>query len=172
MLGKPEHGWADITVGKEIIGRASYLTDPVLDCLNAFLQYFKDGNVLPFGVEFDAEGYSFGITEFDKSLYIISNDTNDAVPVLKEINPETFGLASFSSSREIIACLATKCVKDIESDFDGWVHWFTYIDGSDKDDAVFFQHRKEELESKLLQLKDVLGKLEVFQYVTIVPEEN
>ena len=172
MLGKPEHGWTDITVGKEIIGCASYLTDPAMDCLNSFLQYFKEGNVLPFGVEFDAEGYFFGIAEFDKSLYVVSNNAKDGVPVMKEISLETFGLDTFSYSREIVVCLATQCVKDVESELDGWVHWFTYIDGSDENDAVFLQHRKEELENKLLQLKDVLSKLEVFQYVTIAPEEN
>ena len=77
MLGTPINGWAEIKIGQEKIGNASYLTDPAMDCLDAFLRYFDTNSFLPFGLIFDAEGYYFGIMEFADYLYIADDKTDD-----------------------------------------------------------------------------------------------
>ena len=153
MLGTPINGWAEIKIGQEKIGNASYLTDPAMDCLDAFLRYFDTNSFLPFGLIFDAEGYYFGIMEFADYLYIADDKTDDDKLNLREINPIDLNLTEYAGHHEILTCLAKECVNDIVDNLEGWVHWFTYANETEEN----LEKRRQELLSKIKHLKNYIS---------------
>lgn len=122
MLDKPKYGWCNIMIGQDKIGCASYLTDVPTYLLDVFNQYLSEENRLGFTIEFDAEGYFFGIMEFNETLYFIRDDTLDGNPVLQEISPTLLGLEVFDRA-EIIKKLAYELIVDIETNLEDWVYW-------------------------------------------------
>ena len=105
MLAKPKYGWCNIMIGQYKIGCASYLTDVPTYLLDVFNQYLSEENRLGFTIEFDAEGYFFGIMEFNENLYLIRDNTLDGIPIVQEISPAMLGLEVFDRA-EIIKKLA------------------------------------------------------------------
>lgn len=122
MLTKPHAGWCKIKVGEMELGTASYMTDVPMNLLNTFIQYLSEDNCLNFGVQFDAEGYSFGLIEFNDTLYFIHNNTSEAVSVLQEITPSLSAWCP-DSSRNMIKRLARELYYDIEDYFEDWIYW-------------------------------------------------
>ena len=154
MLGKPFAGWTEISVGTKIIGSASYLTDVPLDLLDAFIKYFSQSYAtLGFNVEFDAEGYSFGLIEFAEDLYAVDTDTDSDIPNVTRIPPEILGL-KWANSRKMLLCLAKELIKDIEQYFDLWVFW----DLIETEDTSVIKKREALLESKLRIIKYLISK--------------
>lgn len=124
MLLKPSHGWTVVKIGNQIIGSASYLDDIPMDLLDTFLSYFHQENkYLPFSFLFDAEGYHFGILEFNDSLYTVSTDTNSEELMMKPINPVNLNLDWFSHSNEVLKVLAKEVISDIQNYISDWVYW-------------------------------------------------
>lgn len=151
MLGKPKYGWCNIMVGQNKLGCASYLIDVPTYLLDVFNQYLSEENNLNFSAEFDAEGYYFGIMEFNETLYFIRDDTLDGNPVLQEISPTLLGLECFSRADKIIKKLAGELITDIENNFEDWVYW--------EDDEELMEpgesdNRRMMLRSKINELKE------------------
>ena len=73
MLEKPWCGWTNVSIGEIKMGSASYIEDVPMNCIEAFINYFslKSKLGLAFHLTFDAEGYSFGIMQFNDDLYSV-----------------------------------------------------------------------------------------------------
>lgn len=151
MLDRPKYGWCNIMIGEDKIGCASYLTDVPIYLLDVFNQYLSEENRLGFTIEFDAEGYFFGIMEFNENLYLIRDNILDGNPVLQEISPTLLGLEYFSRAETIIKKLAGELIADIENHFEDWVYW--------EDDEELMEpgesnNRRMMLQSKINELKE------------------
>ena len=116
MLTKPEYGWCHVIVNGEQIGAASYLTDPALDCLQAFIDRLRVEEDSPrgFSVEFDAEGWEFGLIEFGGELFHVHNHNDTCMAQL----------SSLGFVWDILPGLARECIADIRENMDAWVSWF------------------------------------------------
>lgn len=150
MLGKPKYGWCNIMVGQNKLGCASYLIDVPTYLLDVFNQYLSEENHLNFTVEFDAEGYFFGIIEFNETLYSIRDDTLDGNPVLQEISPTLLGLEVFDRA-EIIKKLAYELIVDIETNLEDWVYWENDEESMETNES---DNRRRMLQSKINELKE------------------
>mgnify|MGYP007063240315 CR=1 FL=1 len=154
MLTKPHAGWCKIKIGVMELGTVSYMTDVPMDLLNAFIQYLSENNCLNFGVQFDAEGYSFGLIEFNDTLYFIHNNTSESVPVLQEIAPSLSALCP-DSSRNMIKRLARELYYDIEDYFEDWIYWEADEKAMESEDT---EKRRLILRDGLKTLKEKLNK--------------
>lgn len=150
MLDKPKYGWCNIMIGQYKIGCASYLTDVPTYLLDVFNQYLSEENRLGFTIEFDAEGYFFGIMEFNETLYFIRDDTLDGNPVLQEISPTLLGLEVFDRA-EIIKKLAYELIVDIETNIEDWVYWENDEESMETNES---DNRRRMLQSKINELKE------------------
>ncbi|RHB42077.1 hypothetical protein DW886_16100 [Enterocloster aldenensis] len=150
MLGKPKYGWCNIMVGQNKLGCASYLIDVPTYLLDVFNQYLSEENHLNFTVEFDAEGYFFGIIEFNETLYSIRDDTLDGNPVLQEISPTLLGLEVFDRA-EVIKKLAYELIVDIETNLEDWVYWENDEESMETNES---DNRRRMLQSKINELKE------------------
>lgn len=150
MLGKPKYGWCNIMVGQNKLGCASYLIDVPTYLLDVFNQYLSEENNLNFTVEFDAEGYFFGIIEFNETLYSIRDDTLDGNPVLQEISPTLLGLEVFDRA-EVIKKLAYELIVDIETNLEDWVYWENDEESMETNES---DNRRRMLQSKINELKE------------------
>lgn len=152
MLDRPRYGWCNIMVGTTKIGCASYLMDLPVYLLDAFNQYLSDKNRLNFCVEFDAEGYSFGLSEFDQTLYFVNNKRPEIE--IKEIKSEKVGLRNCMSAKDILNILATELIGDIQSNIEDWVYWENdeeLMERGESDD------RRRLLQSKINELKEKIN---------------
>lgn len=150
MLDKPKYGWCNIMVGQNKLGCASYLIDVPTYLLDVFNQYLSEENHLNFTVEFDAEGYFFGIIEFNETLYSIRDDTLDGNPVLQEISPTLLGLEVFDRA-EVIKKLAYELIVDIETNLEDWVYWENDEESMETNES---DNRRRMLQSKINELKE------------------
>ena len=125
MLGKPDAGWTDIKIGTQYIGTASYLDDVPIDTLDAFLKYYQGA---PFQVEYDAEGYHFGLFTFDGNVFIVDNKSDDDEIHTRIVKSETDYFGGYETAEKVIHVLAKECVNDIREYIDGWVDWFSYAE--------------------------------------------
>ena len=148
MLGKPEAGWTDITIGSQYIGTASYLDDVPVETMDAFLKYYQGA---PFQVTYDAEGYHFGLFTFDGLVYIVDNKSDNEEINTKVIESEKEYFGGYISEEYIIHTLAKECVNDVREHIDGWVDWFTYDDPT-----------PEEVETRKKLLLDKADVLEAY----------
>ena len=154
MLSKPLHGWVEVFVGEERIGVASYLTDPAMDLLDAFISYFGKDTHLPFGISFDAEGHYFGIMEFADYLYTVNDKTMSGYLNIKEIKPESLGLVGYSGHRSMLAHLADECIHDIQDNLEVWVDWFSYAD----EEKSVLDARRAELHEKSERVRNLIAE--------------
>jgi len=155
MLREPKAGWTNIYFGNEYLGCASYITDVPIDLLNAFISYFSQKEkYLGFHVEFDAEGYIFGIIQFNNILYEIDTATDSYIPNLKELDPKLLGLESYSNADEVLLCLAKEVIFDINNYLELWVSWEAdeFMSKEEK------EKRKNELEEKSFILEKLIKK--------------
>lgn len=156
MLGKPENGWTSISVGNEVIGGASYLTDVPMDILDSLIDYFsslRNEKNVKFEVVFDAEGWMFGITQIMDDLYVYDSRTDDIDKLnLKRINPEIYGMKAYAQAWDTLQNVAREVVDDIFDNIDGWVHWMSYDDSTEEE----FSEREDELTGKCFQLLELV----------------
>jgi hypothetical protein len=150
MLAKPKYGWCNIMIGQYKIGCASYLTDVPTYLLDVFNQYLSEENRLGFTIEFDAEGYFFGIMEFNENLYLIRDNTLDGIPIVQEISPAMLGLEVFDRA-EIIKKLAYELITDIETNLEDWVYWENDEESMETNES---DNRRRMLQSKINELKE------------------
>lgn len=161
MLGKPQSGWTKITVGYKYLGTASYLDDVPMLCLETFLAYFTPSNIkredgkvhimnLPFSIVFDAEGYYFGITEWNDTLYYIHDHTKNGDPVMDELVFED----STNRVYDNLKLLAKECIKDIEENLEDWVRWIPEIE--EYEDLEQIKFRRTLIKTKISVLEEFL----------------
>ena len=152
MLGKPKHGWTNVSIG-DYSDQASYLDDVPLDCLNAFINGYS--SYLPITISFDAEGHEFLLVVDYYTTHIISN--RDFIMALRTggEEKERFILKSYDINRDD---LAKELINDIESNLEGWVHWF-FADPFVDDDENSAERRKELIEH-IEKLKELIRKSE------------
>ena len=133
MLGRPDAGWTDITIGK-YIGTASYLDDVPIETMDAFLKYFQGA---PFQVTYDAEGYNFGLITFDDSVYIVDNK-NDNFDMIntKVVKSENGYFGKYETTEKVLHVLAKECVNDVRQYIDGWVDWFSYEEDTPEEKEI------------------------------------
>lgn len=138
MLSKPNAGWTDITIGDIMIGTASYIEDIPVNVLNAFIEYFNEDNCLNFSIEFDAEGYFFGLVEFNGELFVINNQTGEKIPNMTKVSTDAL--------RKILGKLAVEVIQNIQENMMSWVLW-------DFDDLEYKNDKKVEERKNLLNKK-------------------
>ena len=74
MFSVPKHGWVEISIGNWS-DRSSYLTDPHLDILDAFITLYSTYN--PGAVYCDAEGWEYIIVISFNDIFIIFFDNSN-----------------------------------------------------------------------------------------------
>lgn len=154
MLGTSKYGWVNIYIGEKPIGCASYLTDVPFDLLDSMIQYLSNDNQLNYSVEFDSEGYHFGLIEISEELYIYDTAVVEEDCInLTRINPETLGLESYVGAKDIVYLLAREVISDIKSNFEDWLYW---MDGPDTMTLEEKEERENILNKKLKQLEKIL----------------
>ena len=106
MFSIPKHGWVDISIG-DWSDRSSYLTDPHLDMLDAFITLY--GSYNPGAVYCDAEGWEYMIVLDHYAVHIIeSKDSYKLYTIEKNIED-----------------LAKECYYDILNNINEWSKWDT-----------------------------------------------
>ena len=169
MLSKPSHGWTDVTVSGINLGPASYVDDVPNLVLDTFISWFASaerGSYVSFCLEFDAEGYYFGIVEFGGDLYYISDRAlGHGVPI------EVKGLESdrnVSILRDRLSALGLEAVRDIRENIEDWKSWNPVCEGDDKlteSYKVEYLRKCDILESLITRKQDV-------QHETCISDKN
>lgn len=164
MLGKPWCGWSEITVNGDRLGTASYLDWLPGTVLNPCINYLTivknnyDKWQTPFGeygfnIEFDAEGWHFGIVEIGDDFY--TYDTRGSEPPyinLKEIDAESYDYQEY----KFVLSILKETIKDIEAEFDGWVEWDAYDDEDkrkNQDALNTLLSKAKEIEKQIEEIK-------------------
>lgn len=154
MLGTSKYGWVNIYIGEKPIGCTSYLTDVPFDLLDSMIQYLSDDNQLNYSVEFDAEGYHFGLIEISEDLYIYDTAVMEEDKInLTRIDPEDLGLESYASAKDIVYLLAREVISDIKTNFKDWLYW---MDGPDTMTLTYKKARKKDLNERLKKLEKLI----------------
>lgn len=120
--------------------------------LDAFTAYFNKKNHLNFAIDFDAEGYHFGITEFDEELYIINDNTANGNLVMEKV--ETYDVCHLNSKNILIA-MAKEVISDVKDNIMDWFFWDS-LDLEDEKSTNEIEERKQLLESKCQKLKNLI----------------
>lgn len=149
MLSKPSAGWTTITIHNIDIGSASYLDDVPDIILEAFIQCLNDMATKPnlpthLSLTFDAEGHEFGCIIWNRTLYIINNDSDEA-PYLNITEVEVDNLDRF------IVSLAREAYTDIHDNLDDWCKWNT-----DADTEAYQDVCREIYQTKLSKLYSLI----------------
>jgi len=131
MFTKPKHGWVNIKLG-DFTERASYLTDILNDCLDAFI--YGHEKCMPISIYFDAEGYDFHLISSYYKSYII---------LTKEETPKLFVIEKDYTD------LAWEIINDLEENICEWANWECYKENN-------IEEEKEKLLQKIEALKKVL----------------
>lgn len=131
MIQNDGSGWAEIRIGN-FHDVASYITPVPLDCLNAFINCFRDS--LPACIQFDAEKYRYIlIATWDETLICVQNNSACDYVVRCEVN---------------VYQLANEIIKDIEGDTYGW--------------ATFLEEEDDDIERVNRTLKDKVNELKSY----------
>lgn len=151
FLSRPAYGWTDVKIGNIELGTASYIRDVPIDALEAFIISLNDGTT--FNLSFDAEGYEFGIVEFDDELYFV--ETADPEHIRgRWINPMWLHLDRKSTKEDVLLTLAEELVKDIEGNIDAWAEFSCPCEFYSKE----IDAKKNQLRRKLEDLKNILRR--------------
>lgn len=108
MFSTPKNGWVDITIGNWS-DRASYLTNPHLDFLDAFVDILT--TKVTTSVFCDAEGWIYNVVLNDYIVYIVT-DKEDVSVCSCDVNMHK---------------LVREACDDISRDIDAWSMW-SYLD--------------------------------------------
>lgn len=120
--------WCDFTIG-DFHGAPSYITNVPVDLLDAFVQYYKNGEGFAW---FDEEGDGFSLIFTPYATYVLEEKDTEilhkiSVPVVE---------------------LAKELIEDIESDIDKWAYFYC---GYDDIDSI--EENKEIILSYIYMLK-------------------
>lgn len=133
MIKDPKNGWCSFDLDT-FHGTPSYLTDVVIDLLNAFIQYYTTGAGIAW---FDEEGTEFTLVLTPYSIFIIEDKEK---PVLYDF-----------SLRLNIKNLEKELIEDIENNLIGWSE---FIPDGDREEVIV--HRNE-IRTKLITLKNLMS---------------
>lgn len=137
MFSRPSYGWTSVSIGGKIFGQASYLTDPITDTIYE-LAMFVSGSSQTCHIEYDGEGYEFGIVEINGTLYVFVERASLKLYPIRTHDKD-------KRPQAIAAKLLKKALRNLEDYKHAWIHW--HMD-SDSDALAL---RESEL--------DVLGDL-------------
>ena len=132
MFSVPKHGWVELTID-DWSDRSSYLTDPHLDMLDAFITLYSTYN--PGAVYCDAEGWEYIIVISFNDVFVIEQKDEDKLITLN-VRPRD---------------LCEEVMNDIESHLYEWSLW-NYIVESEENRIT----AENEIKEKLVKLRDVL----------------
>lgn len=133
MIENPKYGWCSFELG-DFQGSPSYLTDVVVDLLDAFIDYYVKG----YGVAvFDEEGsyFTLVLTSYNCGIFLIEEKGCATLHDFSDMN---------------IDDLARELINDIECDLNGWYDFSLF---SDENEIERYQN---ELDKKMLELKNHL----------------
>ena len=145
MLSRPEDGWTVFLPGKENRYRLSYLTDVAVDWLTQAVHGLKTMDV--FSVHGFSEPGRVICTVSFWSCYVIFEDDGPA-PACEDITHLHISMIEFCK----------KLCRDIEENFDAWVHWDDDSLEEDGEEAV--RARAEKLRALLDERKRLVGENE------------
>ena len=134
MITSPRNGWCNFKL-RDFQGTPSYLTDVVVDLLNAFINYYTNG----YGVAvFDEEGSEFTLllTYYNSGVFIIEQKDKTILHDFSDTAPDY---------------LAIELLNDIQRDLDGWYNFLPFSD--DKE----VERYKHEVDKKIDELKKILN---------------
>lgn len=133
MFSVPKHGWVDITLG-DWSDRASYLTNPHIDMLDAFITLYRSYN--PGAVYCDAEGWEYIIVISFNDIFVIEQKDDNIL--------HTFDFRTRDLCEQVIG--------DIEGHLYDWSLWSYLVE--DEEERV-----KEEIKikEKIAELRSVLS---------------
>lgn len=83
MLGKPEAGWSEVTIGS-FHEYASYLTDVPFDCVNACIRRIKDN--VPLEMSFDSECHGIFFVSADSQHTVITWEEEREAVCIPDVN--------------------------------------------------------------------------------------
>jgi len=145
MFSRPNYGWTAVKIGGKAFGQAGYLTDPIVETIEALVDYVG-GNSNHLYTYYDGEGYEFGLVSINSVLYLWK-DTDRLM--LYPIHTHDRN----RSARSIATKLLRKAVKNLDDYFEAWVRW-----DCDTQDAL--ELRRSELECLGELGRDALKRLE------------
>lgn len=132
MFSIPKHGWVNITIG-DWSDRASYLTNPHLDILDAFITLYSTYN--PGAVYCDAEGWEYIIVIHFNDVFVIEQKDDNVL--------HTFDIRTRDLCEEVI--------KDIESHLYEWSLWDYCVE-----DEKGRMENENTIKEKITKLRSVL----------------
>ena len=133
MFSIPKHGWVNLSIG-DWSDRSSYLTDPHLDMLDAFITLYSTYN--PGAVYCDAEGWEYIIVISFNDIFVIEQKDEDKLITLDVRTRD----------------LCEEVMNDIEEHLYDWSLWSYHVD--DEEQRVKDENKIKE---KLETLKIVLS---------------
>ena len=133
MFSRPKHGWVNLSIG-DWSDRSSYLTDPHLDMLDAFITLYSTYN--PGAVYCDAEGWEYIIVISFNDIFVIEQKDEDKLITLDVRTRD----------------LCEEVMNDIEEHLYDWSLWSYHVD--DEEQRVKDENKIKE---KLETLKIVLS---------------
>lgn len=132
MFSVPKHGWVNISIG-DWSDRSSYLTDPHLDILDAFITLYSTYN--PGAVYCDAEGWEYIIVISFNDIFVIEQKDADRLLTLDVRTRD----------------LMEEVIKDIEEHLYDWSCWSLNV--SNDADRV---KEEEKIKNKIAKLREVV----------------
>ncbi len=134
MISNPKCGWCKFELNN-FVGNPSYLTNVPLDLLEAFVNFWNNSAAI--AVNFDEEGTEFTLVINSNSIFII--EERDEEPNLIYIE-------------NYVENLTLELIKDIESDYEGWVNFIT------SDDEEDTSEQRQAILYNLVELKEIVDK--------------
>ena len=134
MFSVPKHGWVNISIG-DWSDRSSYLTDPHLDILDAFITLYSSYN--PGAVYCDAEGWEYIIVISFNDIFVIEQKDEDKLLTLDVRTRE----------------LMEEVIKDIETNIYEWSCWSLNVH-SDEDRVI----EENKIKDKISKLREVVSE--------------
>lgn len=134
MISNPKCGWCKFELNN-FIGNPSYLTNVPLDLLEAFVNFWNNSSAI--AVHFDEEGTEFTLVINCNSIFIIEE---------RNEKPELIYIENYVEN------LTLDLIKDIESDYEGWVNFIT------SDDEEDTSMQRQAIIYNLAALKEIVEK--------------
>lgn len=138
MFGCPVYGWVDLTLPKTFDFCASYLTNVLKDCFDAFERYLKESGVET--IYFDGEGHELYLTICFAGCFIIHEDEYGNLFV-ERIDKK---------AEELIE----EFIEDVERDLKDW---FDFSKDFFQDDS-YYKAFEIETKERIKGLKELLKK--------------
>jgi len=121
MLKISGPGWAEISIGGEVVFEGSYLTDIPCDFIKALYDYFnnydKEDKRFSSSVYVDCEG---GVANFVFTDMVYSGNGQKVFMFYPANTKTDWGIEAFNVDP---FHLAIELIDDIENDFENWVTW-------------------------------------------------